>query len=54
MKAKMMKNTIETKNINNKLSSLINLFIFIFILFILGLLYSKFYDKNNNEESLIQ
>tara|TARA_Y100000591_G_C21831525_1_gene699919 strand:+ start:1305 stop:1469 length:165 start_codon:yes stop_codon:yes gene_type:complete len=46
MKAKLMKNTIETKN--NKLSSLINFFIFIFILFILGLLYSKFYDKDNN------
>lgn len=48
-----MKNTKNKHFIENKkLSSLINLFIFIFILFILGLLYSKFYDKNNNEESL--
>ena len=50
MKNTINKHFIETKN--KKLSSLINLFIFIFILFILGLLYSKFYDKNNNEESL--
>jgi hypothetical protein len=51
MKPQLVKKTL-SKKLNIKLSGLINLVIFLFILFICVLLYSKFYDKTletNNE-----
>jgi hypothetical protein len=57
MKPQLVKKTLSKKlnhikKVNIKLSGLINLVIFLFILFICVLLYSKFYDKTletNNE-----
>lgn len=42
------KNKLTINNKNNKLSGFINLSIFLFILFISGLLYYKFNEKKNN------
>jgi hypothetical protein len=58
MKPQLVKKTItkkfnEIKKVNIKLSALINLVIFLFILFICGLLYSKFYDKTIEQDKEI-
>ena len=42
------KNKLTINNKNKKLSGFINLSIFLFILFISGLLYYKFNEKKNN------
>lgn len=54
MRPKLTKKKIniqEPKIINRKLSSIINLLVFLFIIFISILLYSKYYDKKNKIEN---